>query len=58
MRLEDYDIKLIVKSDKDILNGKTLPLEIEEENQRILNDAIDEICRLDLLGIYERVIVD
>lgn len=30
----------------------------EEENQRILNDAIDEICRLDLLGIYERVIVD
>lgn len=30
----------------------------EAQNQRILNDAIDEICRLDLLGIYKRVLVD
>lgn len=27
----------------------------EVENQRIVNDAIDDICRLDLLGIYKRV---
>ena len=30
----------------------------DAENQRILNDAIDEICRLDLLGIYIRIVVD
>lgn len=30
----------------------------EAENQRILNDAIDEICRLDILGIYKRIILD
>lgn len=26
------------------------------ENQRIINAAVDDICRLDLLGIYKRVI--
>lgn len=31
MRLEDYDIQLIVKSDKDILNNQTLPIEIEDK---------------------------
>lgn len=30
----------------------------DAENQMIVNSAIDEICRLDLLGIYKRVIVD
>ena len=35
MRLEDYDIKLIVKSDKDVLNDKTLPLEIEDEKYAV-----------------------
>jgi len=27
----------------------------EAENQRIENDAINDICRLDLLGIYKRI---
>ncbi len=31
MRLEDYDIQLIVKSDKDVLNKRTLPIEIEDK---------------------------
>ena len=31
MRLEDYDIQLIVKSDKDILNNQTLHMEIEDK---------------------------
>lgn len=30
----------------------------EAENQRIVNDAIDDICRLDLLGIYKRIVID
>lgn len=29
----------------------------EAVNQRILNAAIDDICRLDLLGIYKRVVL-
>ena len=28
------------------------------ENQRIINDAIDDICRLDILGIYKRIILE
>ena len=30
----------------------------DAENQMIVNAAINEICRLDILGIYKRVIVD
>lgn len=29
----------------------------DAENQRIINDAVDEICRLDILGIYKRIVV-
>lgn len=30
----------------------------EAENQRIINDAIDDICRLDILGIYKRILIE
>jgi len=33
----------------------TSPYLTEVENQRLENDAVNEICRLDLLGIYKRV---
>ena len=30
----------------------------DAENQVIINNAIDEICKLDILGIYKRIVIN
>lgn len=38
--------------------AKTSVYLCDAENQRIINDAVDDIIRLDALGIYKRVIIE